>query len=152
LRGARSVALSFLGWHVSSCPCIMLHDGTLLHLERQRVNPLIRVREISDTNGQSCYSGRNARITSLSSSSIRREPRSLGMVEAGTARCPESLDCEKGDAVKCGWLRPPAFFSATPEVASDLPLARRRRSWTASDAGRDKTDVRTACSAMESIV
>ena len=37
-------------------------------------------------------------------------------------------------------------------VTSNLPLARRGRSWTASDAGNDKTDFRTACSAMERIV
>src|SRR5262249_12330689 len=38
------------------------------------------------------------------------------------------------------------------KVTSYLPLARRRRSWTASDAASDKTGVRTACSATESIV
>src|SRR5215472_11159796 len=32
LRGARCVTVMFLGWHVSSCPCNMLHDGTPLRI------------------------------------------------------------------------------------------------------------------------
>ena len=44
------------------------------------------------------------------------------------------------------------LFTATPEVASDLPVARKRTSWAASDAGSDKTDGRTACSTTERVV
>ena len=44
------------------------------------------------------------------------------------------------------------LFPVTPEVALDLPVARRRTSWAASGAVSDKTDGRTACRTTERIV